>query len=97
MKRSELCLNVVPHPLKWSIAILLLFALTIVWHSAIGILAGMAVGAYFGNYAGRSAVMKAWRLQMDLDHKRTMAELESSYLNSTQGKGPERWRHLSSG
>lgn len=77
-----------PDPLKWCIVMLLLFGIVIVWHSVVaGILAGIAAGAYFGNYRGRSVVLKAWRLQMSLDHERRMAELESAYSNNTQGKG----------
>jgi len=67
-------------PLPWTIAMMGLTTTAILLHSAIvGMLAGATIGAYFGDYHGRFAVMKAWRKQIDIDHQEHMSKLKVEY------------------
>lgn len=69
-----------PHPLSWAIAIsILIIGAFAVESVVVGLLAGIAIGAYFGNYSGRSAVLEAWRLQVQKDSERQVAKLETRH------------------
>lgn len=59
-----------PHPLPWTLAIFGLMIVAFIGHSVvIGIFAGITIGAYFGSYKGRFAVIAAWRRQLEADRE----------------------------
>jgi len=79
-KEVEKLLERSPHPLLYTVAMLVLTVAAVSLHSVfLALVAGFIFGSYFGNYRGRFAVMDAWRKQMDADYAQDMAELEAEY------------------
>lgn len=79
-KEVEEMLSDSPQPLPWTIAFIVFGVGAIALQSAIlAVIWGILVGAYFGNYRGRSAVMRAWQRDLQITHEQGMAALEAEY------------------
>ena len=57
-----------PHPLPWTLGILLTGIVAVATRSVIlGMIAGLLMGLYTGHYQGRILVLRAWRRDLELD------------------------------